>query len=220
MGRVTRGLDDAALLDRVAQATATYFTDWSHPSSGMARERSAGAFGYDVEDTVTTGGTGFGLMAQIVSAERGWRPRCDILDRVERILGFLEGADRFGGVLPHFLSGASGRVLAFMPGDDGGDLVETAFLMLGLLAAAEFFAEEPELGARIEALFDAVEWSAHLRDGALQVRIPMIILLHGNADDVVAGGQLQGVDDVAAARGHLAHVLGGRRTRPPEDVGL
>lgn len=167
MGRVIRGLDDAALLDRIAQATATYFTDWSHPSSGMARERSAGAFGYDVEDTVATGGTGFGLMAQIVSAERGWRPRRAILDRVERILGFLERADRFDGVFPHFLSGASGRVLAFMPGDDGGDLVETAFLMLGLLAAAEFFAEEPELGARVEALLDAVAWSAHLRGGAL-----------------------------------------------------
>ena len=167
MGRVTRGLDDAALLDRIAQATATYFTDWSHPGSGMARERSAGEFGYDVEDTVTTGGTGFGLMAQIVSAERGWRPRRDLLDRVGRIVGFLEGADRFDGVFPHFLGGATGRTRAFMPGDEGGDLVETAFLMLGLLAAAEFFAEERGVEARVGALLDAVAWDAHLRDGAL-----------------------------------------------------
>ena len=60
MAGVIRGLDDAALRDRVAQATATYFLDWSHPVSGMARERSAGAFGYDVAETVCTGGTGFG----------------------------------------------------------------------------------------------------------------------------------------------------------------
>ena len=74
-----------------------------------ARGQAAGAFGYDVEDTVTTGGTGFGILAQIVAAERGWRPRRDIPDRVERITGYLERADRFDGVFPHFLSGATGR---------------------------------------------------------------------------------------------------------------
>ena len=109
MGGVTTALGDAELRDRVAQATASYFTDWSHPC-GMARERSAGAFGYDIDDTVTTGGTGFGLMAQIVAAERGWRPRRQILDRLERLVGWLEAADSFDGVFPHFLSGATGRV--------------------------------------------------------------------------------------------------------------
>ncbi|MBL3552962.1 glucoamylase family protein [Rhodovulum sulfidophilum] len=168
MAGVIRGLDDAALRDRIAQATAGYFLDWSHPVSGMARERSAGAFGYDIEDTVCTGGTGFGLLAQIVAAERGWRPRREILDRVARLVGFLETADRFDGVFPHFLHGATGRVLPFMAGDDGGDLVETAFLMTGLLGAAAFFTEAPEIGARIEALFGAVNWAAHLRaDGAV-----------------------------------------------------
>ena len=161
---VLRGLDDAALRDRVAQASALYFLDWSHPVSGMARERSGGAFGYDVGETVCAGGTGFGLLAQIVAAERGWRPRRDILDRTERLVGFLETADRFDGVFPHFLHGTTGRALPFMPGDDGGDLVETAFLMLGLLGAAAYFSEEPSLAARIQALFDAVNWAAHLRD--------------------------------------------------------
>jgi hypothetical protein len=164
MAYVTRGLDDAALRDRVAQATANYFLDWSHPVSGMARERSAGDFGYDVEATVTTGGTGFGLLAQIVAAERGWRPRREILDRLEKLIGFLETADRFDGVFSHFLDGTTGRVLPFMVGDDGGDLVETAFLMTGLLGAAAYFTEAPGIGARIEALYDAVNWAAHLRD--------------------------------------------------------
>lgn len=169
MARLIRGLDDAALRDRVAQASALYFLDGSHPHSGMARERSAGDFGYDVAETVSTGGTGFGLLAQIVAAERGWRPRRDVLDRVARVLGFLETADRFDGVFPHFLNGATGRVLPFMPGDDGGDLVETAFLMLGLLGAAAFFQNEPWLDARVQVLFDAVNWAAHLReDGALR----------------------------------------------------
>ena len=73
----------------------------------MARERSAGAFGYDVEDTVTTGGTGFGLLAQIVAAERGWRPPAATSSTGSSgCVGFLEAADRFDGVFPHFLSGA------------------------------------------------------------------------------------------------------------------
>lgn len=169
MAGVITGLDDDALRDRVAQATVGYFTDWAHPQSGMARERSAGDFGYDIYDTVTTGGTGFGILAQIVAAERGWRPRQEIADRLDRIVGFLESADQVCGVFPHFLSGTTGKARAFMPGDDGGDLVETAFLMIGLLGAAAYFTDRPDLGTRIDALFAAVDWTAHLRpsDGAL-----------------------------------------------------
>ena len=166
MARVTRGLPDAALRDRVAEATSLYFTDWAHPVSGMARERSAGAFGYDVDETVCTGGTGFGLLAQIVAADRGWRPRQQIHDRIARIVAFLETADRFDGVFPHFLAGSTGRTIPFMAGDDGGDLVETAFLMTGLLGAAAWVGrDDPDLARRIQALFDAVNWAAHLHDG-------------------------------------------------------
>ena len=114
--------------------------------------------------------------------KRGWRPRRQILDRVARVVGFLETADRFDGVFPHFLQGSTGRVLPFMAGDDGGDLVETAFLMLGLLGAAACFAEEPALAGRIQALFDAaVEYLrahgispryAHIDDSIGMVRYP------------------------------------------------
>lgn len=167
MERVKRGLDDDALRDRVAQAAAGYFLDWSHPVSGMARERSAG-FRYDVHETVTTGGTGFGIMAQIVAAERGWRPRREILDRIAKIVGFLETADRFNGVFPHFYDGTTGRVIPFSKNDDGGDIVETSFLIGGLLTAASYFTEAPEIGARIERLYDGIDWRAHLReDGAV-----------------------------------------------------
>lgn len=185
MAGVVTGLGDAALRDRVAQATVGYFTDWAHPTSGMARERSAGDFGYDIDDTVASGGTGFGLMAQIVAAERGWRPRREIADRLERILGFLERADRFSGVFPHFLSGATGKAIAVIPGDEGGDLVETAFLMMGLLAAAAYFEDRPDLAARIEQLYRDVRWTAHLRphDGAL--------MWHGHPDRPWPGNALQ-----------------------------
>ena len=109
MAGLIRGLDDAALRDRVAQATALYFLDWSHPISGMARERSGGNHGYDIQETVCTGGTGFGLLAQIVAAERGWRPRQQILDRVARVVkltAFVNSTPDFGDQ-PEVVNGCS-----------------------------------------------------------------------------------------------------------------
>ncbi|MFN3612967.1 MAG: glucoamylase family protein [Rubrimonas sp.] len=170
MARVIRGLSDEALIERVQQATLLYFTDFAHPVSGMARERSAGALGYDVADTVAAGGTGFGIMALIVAAERGWRPHAQIAEHVGRIVDFLGRCDRFHGVWPHFLDGATGRRIEVFAGDDGGDLVETAFLAMGLLCAAEHMRRsEPDLSAAIVALTDGIDWAAHLRpsDGAL-----------------------------------------------------
>ena len=165
--RPPRGLSDDALLDAVARAALDYFTDFAHPVSGMARERSAGAFGYDVENVVTTGGTGFGVMAMLSGMARGWLSRAETEARVARIVGFLETADGFAGVFPHFLDGRTGRTVPFMPGDDGGDLPETAFLMAGLIAAREAFRGGP-LADRIDALWRAVDWTAHLRgDGML-----------------------------------------------------
>ncbi|WP_237152633.1 glucoamylase family protein [Oryzibacter oryziterrae] len=163
-------LDDAALLDLVQRNTLSYFWDYGHPVSGMARERDNNAFGYAPEDTVTTGGTGFGIMAMVAGAERGFLPRDGVLDRIATIVGFLERADRYHGVYPHFLNGETGRTIPFTPRDDGADLVETSFLMAGLLTARQSVRKDrPELAARIDNLWRAVDWAFHVRpaDGAL-----------------------------------------------------
>lgn len=167
-GRPPKGLSDEALLERVSQAALAYFVDHAHPVSGMARERSAGDFGYDVDQVVTTGGTGFGVMALVVGASRGWIARDDAIAQIARIVAFLAGAERYSGVFPHFLDGATGATVPFMENDDGGDLVETAFLMAGLLCARQAFAGESELCAAIDTLWHAVDWTHHVReDGAL-----------------------------------------------------
>jgi hypothetical protein len=162
-------LSDEALLDRIQRGTLEYFFEFAHPVSGMARERDAGAFGYPADETVTTGGTGFGIMALIAGTERGLLPRPDVVGQIDRIVRFLGQADRFRGVFPHFLEGSSGRTVPFSPLDDGGDLVETSFLMMGLLSARQWLqADHPRLAGDIDALWRAVEWRSHLReDGAL-----------------------------------------------------
>jgi hypothetical protein len=166
---VTDRLSDEALLDRIQRGTLEYVFEFAHPDSGMARERDAGAFGYDTLDTVTTGGTGFGVMALIAGAERGLVPRAAVVAQIAWLVRFLGTADRFHGVYPHFMHGGTGRVVPFGPKDDGGDLVETSFLMMGLLTARQWLAaDHPRLAGDIDALWRAVEWSHHLRaDGAL-----------------------------------------------------
>jgi hypothetical protein len=160
--------DDDALLELVQRQTFRYFWDFAHPVSGLARERSNLAFGYGLE-TVTTGGSGFGVMAIVIGAERGWIARRDAVARLLQIVRFLQRADSYHGILPHFLNGETGRTIPFTRKDDGGDLVETSFLIAGLLCARQYFerpdAEERELRARINALWEEAEWSWHTRGG-------------------------------------------------------
>ena len=157
-----KGLSDDALLDTVQQQTLRYFTDFAHPVSGMARERSdiPKNNAYDL-DCVTTGGTGFGIMALLAGTSRGWITPEDTQAQIEKVVGFLETAEKHHGAFPHFMDGRNGKTIAFSPKDDGGDLVETSFLMMGLLSARQFYQNNPEakeLCDKIDTLWQGVEW--------------------------------------------------------------
>lgn len=149
-------VSDEELLTIIQQQTFKYFWDFAHRASGMARERNTSG------DVVTTGGSGFGIMALIVGVERGFISRAEALDRMDKILAFLETADRFHGVWPHWLNGNTGEVIPFSPNDNGGDLVETSFLVQGLLTFRQYLnagiAEEKNLIDRINVLWEGVEW--------------------------------------------------------------
>lgn len=152
-------LSDAALLDRVQRETLRYFTDFAHPASGMARERSGSPA---MADTVTTGGTGFGIMALIAGAARGFLVPGEAKDRIAAICGHLEAAPRFRGAFAHWMDGRTGATIAFSPTDDGGDIVETAFLMMGLLTARQYLRDaDPGLARRLDALWRTVDWAGY-----------------------------------------------------------
>ena len=166
MSNRPRDLDDAAFLDLVQRQTFRYFWDFAHPISGLSRERSNAAFGYG-QEVVTTGGSGFGVMAIVIAVERGWISRRDAVSHLLKAVRFLGKADSYHGMFPHFLDGATGRTIPFSRKDDGGDLVETSFLMAGLLCARQYFAgngaDEAELRNRINGLWLDAEWSWHMR---------------------------------------------------------
>jgi hypothetical protein len=149
-------ISDTELLELVQSQTFKYFYDFAHPSSGMARERNSSG------DVVTTGGTGFGVMALVVGMERGFITRGEGLARMDRILDFLETCDRYHGVWPHWLNGTTGKIVPFSSKDNGGDLVETSFLIQGLITFRQYLnstsAEEELLINRINDLWKAVEY--------------------------------------------------------------
>ncbi|WP_298247658.1 glucoamylase family protein [uncultured Christiangramia sp.] len=151
-------LTDEELLDMVQETTFTYFWDFAEPNSGMARERSQdNAYGGDAPNIVTTGGTGFGLASFPAAVERGWISKTEAQDRIIKILDFLETVPTYHGAFSHWYMGNTAQTRTFGEFDDGGDLVETAFLIQGLLICREYF-ENDEIDSRITGLWEAVEW--------------------------------------------------------------
>ncbi len=161
-------LTDSALLDLVQKQTFKYFWDFAHPVSGMARERSNESFGYGNE-VVTTGGTGFGVMAVIVAADRKLIGRDTAAKFLLKMVKFLSKANAYHGVFPHWLNGSTGVTIPFSRKDDGADLVETSYLMQGLLCARQYFNAdndiEHELRNRINWMWNDIEWNWFTKDG-------------------------------------------------------
>lgn len=130
-------LSDDSLMTLVQYQTFQYFWDGAEPVSGAARERfhSDDVYPQDDKHIVTSGGTGFGIMAILVGIERGFITREEGYERLRKLTDWLGKADRFHGVWPHWLNGETGGVKPFSTKDDGGDLVETAYLAQGMLCA-------------------------------------------------------------------------------------
>jgi hypothetical protein len=161
-------LTDDQLLDTVQKQTFSYFWDFAHPVSGLARERSNKTFGYG-DEVVTTGGSGFGIMTIVVATERKWVSRDSAVARLLKIVNFLAKADAYHGIFPHWLNGGTGKTIPFSRKDDGADLVESSYLFMGLLTARQYFNQdnpkERDLRNRINWLWDEAEWNWHTRGG-------------------------------------------------------
>lgn len=156
-------ITDEELLDLTQRETFKYFWDFAEANSSAARERYHPKDPANDPNTVTTGGTGFGLMGILVGIERNFITREEGVQRLNEILAYLESADRFHGAWPHWLDGNTGKVKPFSPMDDGGDLVETAFLAQGLICINEYFKDgtdtEKALANTADELWKGVEWN-------------------------------------------------------------
>jgi len=150
-------ISDSALLTLVQQQTFKYFWDFGHPVSGLARERNTSG------ETVTSGGSGFGIMAMVTAINRGFITRAQGLQRMQTIVTFLKNtAQKFKGAFPHWLHGTTGVVIPFSANDNGADIVETSYLVMGLLAARQYFngsdISETNLRTDINIIWNGVDW--------------------------------------------------------------
>lgn len=156
-------ISDDELLDLVQLRNFRYFWDYAHPVSGLARERLGSG------ETVTIGGSGFGLMGIIAGVHRNFITRQQAVNHFNKVTSFLANADRFHGVWPHWLNGSTGRVQPFSQLDNGADLVETSFMAAALLTVRQWLnpavPDEEIIIQRINNLLNTIEWSWFTRGG-------------------------------------------------------
>ena len=162
--------DESALLDSIQSRTFQYFWSGAEPNSGLARERIHidGHYPQNDQNVITIGGSGFGLMSLIVGMERGYISKQEGEVRLTKILNFLNTVPRFKGAYAHWYHGDKATVKAFSDKDNGGDIVETAFLAQGLIAIREYFkngnSTQQEIAQGADKIWKEIDWN-HYTNG-------------------------------------------------------
>lgn len=155
---------DDQLVTMVQKDVLKYFWDYAEPNSKLARER------YDTDQpstdatTITTGGSGFGLMTILVGVKNGYVSRQEAVSRLTTALSFLTVTSRFHGAWPHWINGSTSNVQPFSALDNGGDLVETSYLAEGLICIREYFKNSTDvaelaLSKKADTLWKEIEWN-------------------------------------------------------------
>lgn len=143
------------VLDTWQQKTFSFFYEGACPTTGMAYE------GTERGNILTTGGSGFGLMALIVGCERNWISRNDAAKQIQKIVRFLGSAERFKGVWSHWYT-PDGKSAPFGDQVKTGDIVETGFLTAGLLTVSEYFTSdnviEKEIRDSVASFWKTINW--------------------------------------------------------------
>ncbi len=162
---------DDEMLDYIQKVHFNYMWDGAEPTSGLACERIHldGEYPENDQNVVTTGGSGFGIAGVLVAIDRGFVSRTDGVKRLTKIVDYLAKADRFHGVWPHWMYGPTGKVKPFGQKDNGGDLVESCFLMESLLCVRQYFkdgnADEQALCKKINQLWHEMEFDWYTKGG-------------------------------------------------------
>ncbi len=159
----TKAMTDNQFLTMIQEGCFRYYWEGAEEESGLSKENIPGR-----TNMIAAGASGFGIMALLVGTEREFITRKQSVERFLKIVSFLENAEKFHGAFPHFIDGPSGKVEPFFGRrDNGGDLVETSFLMQGLLTARQYFNKndpaEKEIREKITSIWQNVEWDWYRR---------------------------------------------------------
>ena len=152
---------DEVRLDGLQRHAFDYFLNETNPANGLVADTSMpGA-------PASIAAVGFALAAYPVGVERGWMTRTDAIGRTLSLMRFFWGsaqataADATGykGFYYHFLDMSTGRRVGLCE----LSTVDTAFLLAGMLAAAQFFdredKDELEIRTLADALYRRADWA-------------------------------------------------------------
>ncbi len=155
-------LQDRQLIEDLQRSALRFAWDLAELQSGMTYETSE--IWPDMRPAAV-GATGFGVAAIVVGVDRGWIPRDQALERLLKLTLFLRDRTErknLHGAFPHWIDGITGRSLPFSKTlGTSADIVETAYLMAGLLTARSYFTgpgDEARLREIITELWLDVEW--------------------------------------------------------------
>lgn len=152
--------NDDDFLKHIQKTTFGYFWDFAHENCGAIRERS----NHNFTDVITSGGTGFGLMTIIVAVENKWIMRNDALKRINKILDFLITCKTIFGAYAHWYNGNTGQIIPFSKKDTGADLVETSFLIMGLMTVRQYFSDNINIVNTINKISENIQWNKFTRE--------------------------------------------------------
>lgn len=146
------------------QKIVNYFFKGANQATGMAYNSSTD------KSTLTTGASGMGVMNLVIGVERGWISREDAANQIVKIVRFLKTADRFAGAWAHWYK-PDGKITPFGNQVEAGEIVETAFMMGGLLTACEYFtgdsSAEKEIRETTQEFWETIDWNHFVKDGKL-----------------------------------------------------
>jgi hypothetical protein len=135
-----------------------YFWEQADHGTGLVLDRASADGGRakgPSRDIASIAATGFGLSAICIGAKRGWIPRDQAIERVRTTLRFFaERADQEHGWFYHWMDVSSGE----RKWDSETSSVDTAFLLAGVLTAAQFFSSDPEIPKLARQIFDRVDF--------------------------------------------------------------
>lgn len=153
-------LTDEALLDQLQRAAFGYFLETVNRDNGLVTDTSR------ENSPVSIAVVGFALSCYPVAIERGWMERSEAVALSLAALRFFRDSDQSGepgatgykGFYYHFLDLHRGTRVW----QSELSMIDTALLVVGMLAAAQYFdaasPEETELRALADFLYCRIDW--------------------------------------------------------------
>jgi hypothetical protein len=169
---------DDALLDDIAHRSFRFFWEQSDPKTGITRGRArndGGEYAKERRDVGTTGGTGFGITALCIGAERKWVSRAEARERVRATLrAYANGpVKNEHGWFYHWLNVQTGeRTGAAFDAAQFGlregvksnrpfsevSTSDSTWLVAGALTARQYFSEDAEIRRLATQIYERVDY--------------------------------------------------------------